>query len=77
MLSAQQKLSDSFKAISADALKNSTQSFLELATARFEKLHENSKGDLKLRQSAIDELVKPIQEALTKVNQKNQRSKNR
>jgi DNA recombination protein RmuC len=72
LLSAQQKLSDSFKALSADALKNSTQSFLELATARFEKLQETSKGDLQLRQRAINELVKPIQEALCKVDQKNQ-----
>ncbi len=71
VLVAQQKLSDSFKALSADALKNSAHSFLELATARFEKLHETSKGDLQLRQRAIDELVKPIQEALTQVNHKN------
>lgn len=72
VLAAQQKLSDSFKALSADALKNSTQSFLELATARFEKLQESAKGDLQLRQRAIDELVKPLQETLSKVNHKNQ-----
>jgi DNA recombination protein RmuC len=71
VLVAQQKLSDSFKAISADALKNSTQSFLELATARFDKLQESAKGDLQLRQRAIDELVKPLQETLSKVNLKN------
>lgn len=71
VLMAQQKLSDSFKALSADALQNSSHSFLELATARFEKLQESSKGDLQLRQRAIDELIKPIQEALTQVNHKN------
>lgn len=71
VLAAQQKLSDSFKALSADALKNSTQSFLELATARFDKLQESAKGDLQLRQLAIDELVKPLQETLLKVNHKN------
>ena len=72
LFTAQQKFSDAFKALSADALKNSTHSFLELATARFEKLQESSKGDLQLRQKAIHELVKPIQEALSKVDQKNQ-----
>lgn len=72
VLAAQQKLSDSFKALSADALKNSAQSFLELATARFDKLQESAKGDLQLRQRAIDEMVKPLQETLSKVNHKNQ-----
>lgn len=71
LLAAQQKLSDSFKALSADALKNSTQSFLELATARFDKLQESAKGDLRERQKAIDELIKPLQETLSKVNHKN------
>jgi DNA recombination protein RmuC len=71
LLNAQQKLGESFKAISADALKNSTHSFLELAMAKFEKLQETAKGDLKLRESAISELVKPLKEALCKVDQKN------
>ncbi|MBA3238391.1 MAG: DNA recombination protein RmuC [Parachlamydiaceae bacterium] len=72
ILVAQKNLSDSFKALSADALKNSAHSFLEIATARFEKLQEGAKGDLQLRQRAIDEMVKPIQEALSKVDIKNQ-----
>lgn len=67
---AQQQLTDTFKAISADALKNSSQSFLDLATSRLEKFHEGARGDLLMRQRAIDELVKPIKESLEKFDQK-------
>lgn len=68
---AQQKFSDTFKALSADALKNSTHSFLELAAARFEKLQEGTKGELKNHHRSIDELIKPIKESLEKVDKKN------
>ncbi len=67
---AQKKLSDAFKALSADALKNNTQSFLELAKATLSKFQETAKGDLQLRQKAIDGLVKPLQESLKKVDNK-------
>ena len=67
---AQLKLTDTFKALSADAMKSSAQTFLDLAAARFEKLQEGSKGDLQLRQKAIDELVKPIKEKLDKFDTK-------
>jgi DNA recombination protein RmuC len=72
LVHAQQKLADSFKALSADALKNSTHSFLELAMAKFEKLQEGAKGELQQRQLAINELVQPIKEALNRVDKKNQ-----
>lgn len=67
---AQQKLMDSFKVLSADALKSNNHSFLELATAKLEKYQETAKNDLHLRQKAIDELVKPVKESLDKFDHK-------
>lgn len=64
------QLTDTFKALSADALKNNTQSFLDLAAAKFDKLQDGVKHDLNTRQKAIDELVKPIKQSLDKVETK-------
>lgn len=67
---AEQKILTTFKALSADALKNNTQSFLDLATAKLEKFQEGAQTDLNTRQKAIDELVKPIKEKLDKFDTK-------
>ena len=70
LIDVQKQMTDSFKAMSADALKNNTQSFLDLATIKLEKFQEGARGDLQRRQQAIDELVKPIKESLEKVDGK-------
>lgn len=67
---AQQKLSDTFKALSADALNGSNQSFLTLAQATFEKLQDRAKSDLEKREQAINELVKPIYSTLVEFDTK-------
>lgn len=64
---AEQRLTDTFKALSVDSLRLSQQSFLDLAKASFEKHHESAKGDLELRQQAITQLVKPVADSLTRV----------
>lgn len=64
---AEKKLTDSFKALSSEALRANNQSFLELARVTMEKFQEQSKGDLKFRQQAIEEMVRPIRESLDKV----------
>lgn len=69
----QKQMTDTFKAISADALRNNTHSFLELATTKLERFHEGAKGDLQLRQQVIDSLVKPLQESLFQFDQKIQK----
>ncbi len=63
----QQQLQQSFKALSAEALNANNRSFLDLAQTKMEQFQSEAKGDLNNRQLAIDQLVKPLQEALSKV----------
>ncbi len=63
---ARERLSDAFRALSAEALRDSSQSFLQLARASLEKYHEGARGDLDRRQQAIQELVAPVRDSLQK-----------
>jgi DNA recombination protein RmuC len=65
---ATQRLSDTFKALSADALRDNNQSFLELAKSVLERFQTEAKGDLQLRHKAIEELVMPLKESLRDMN---------
>ena len=67
---AAEELSEKFKALSRDALKDNNQSFLQLANSTLAKFQETAKGDLEQRQQAIDQLVKPLKESLEKVDGK-------
>jgi DNA recombination protein RmuC len=67
---AAEELSEKFKALSRDALKDNNQSFLQLAHSTLEKFQETAKGDLELRTRAIDQLVGPLKESLDKVDGK-------
>ena len=67
---AESKLADAFKALSADALRNNNQSFLDLAKQNLEAFQQNAKGELERRQSAIGDLIKPLKESLEKVDGK-------
>ncbi|MEI6194000.1 MAG: DNA recombination protein RmuC [Verrucomicrobiota bacterium] len=57
-------LRDTFKALSADALKQSAPEFLRLAEQSFGKFKETAKGDLAQRQEAIKGLVEPLKQQL-------------
>ncbi|HEX9941743.1 MAG TPA: DNA recombination protein RmuC [Thermoanaerobaculia bacterium] len=67
---AQGRLSDAFKALSAEALQNNNASFLHLAKTTLERFQESARGDLDRRQQAIGELVLPLKESLQKVDEK-------
>jgi DNA recombination protein RmuC len=64
-----EELKESFQALSADALKSNNQAFLHLANATLEKFQSEAKGDLELRQQAVENLVAPIGESLRKVDE--------
>ena len=63
---AEKKLGDAFEALSARALRHSQESFLREASATLEKFHEKATGELEKRRQAVGELVKPIQEMLSR-----------
>jgi DNA recombination protein RmuC len=67
---AQDRLSDTFKVLSAEALSNNNANFVHLAKATLEKFQESAQGDLDRRQQAIGELVLPLKESLHKVDEK-------
>jgi DNA recombination protein RmuC len=64
---AELKLRDAFASLSADALRHNNQSFLALAQTKLGEFHQSASSDLEKRQKAVDDLVRPIQEALVRV----------
>lgn len=67
---AHERLTNEFKALSADALRVNRSDFLEQAKQAFAQLQQQSVGDLDQRKQAVEALVKPIRESLDKVDQK-------
>ncbi|TAK93748.1 MAG: DNA recombination protein RmuC [Verrucomicrobia bacterium] len=57
-------LREAFRAMSAEALKQSAPEFLRLAEQTFGKLQESAKGDLEKRQESIKVLVEPLKQQL-------------
>ena len=63
---AKAQLTDSFKALSAEALRSNNASFLELAKTQMEQFQVSARGDLEQRQKAFEAVVGPIRESLDK-----------
>jgi DNA recombination protein RmuC len=64
---AELKMRDAFASLAADALRRNNQSFLDLAGARLARLQESATADLDHRRNAVAELVRPIHDALARV----------
>jgi len=62
--------SDSFKALSSEALEKNNELFLKLAQQKFANIEERSQSELDKRKESINQLVKPLQESLLKVDNK-------
>lgn len=61
---AELKLTDTFKALSSEALKLSAEQFLQLAKSTLSRHTEEAKGELEKRKTAIEGLVAPVKESL-------------
>src|SRR5690349_2561761 len=64
---ARRSLETTMKALASDALATSGRSFLELAKSQLEQLQQKTTLDLDQRKQAVEHLVAPIRESLTKV----------
>ncbi len=65
----EEKLTEAFKVLSADALEQNNRRFLDLAKVSLEKFQEGARGDLERRQQSIADLVTPVKETLHKLDQ--------
>ncbi len=60
-------LTTTIKALSAEALRDNRESFLALANESLGRFQENAKGQLELRTQAVDALLRPVNETLSKL----------
>jgi DNA recombination protein RmuC len=64
---AQERLSASFKALSAEALQSSMAQLSQLARAQLDAAQAEAKGELDKRRQAVEQLVAPLKEQLGRV----------
>jgi DNA recombination protein RmuC len=69
-LSALPSFETTMKAVASDALAQSNQTLLDLAKSQLEQLQQKTTLDLEQRKQAVEHLVAPIKESLTKVDGK-------
>jgi DNA recombination protein RmuC len=64
---AEQRLREAFAALSADALRQNSSSFLDLAKASLGEFQRGAAGDLAQRQQAVGALVQPLKDVVERV----------
>jgi len=64
---AETRLREAFSALSSDALKQNNESFLQLARASLAEFQRAATTDLDGRQKAVEAIVQPLRESLTRV----------
>lgn len=69
---AENKLAEvekTFALLSSEALRQNSKSFLQLAQESLKQFHVQAKGDLDLKEKSVENMVRPIREALEKTEQ--------
>ena len=66
---ARTQLSETFGNLSSQALKHNSEEFLKLAQENLKQFHTKAQGDLSQKEQAIENLLKPIKDALNKTEQ--------
>src|SRR5215813_9775008 len=61
------RLAEHFQALAGQALDQTTQRFLELATGRLEAANAKAAGELDTRKAAVEHMVEPLKETLARV----------
>lgn len=61
-----ERLREAFRALAAESLKDNNEQFLRLAEENLRRFQQQAKGELEQKEKSIENLVKPINEALKK-----------
>ncbi|MCK5092973.1 MAG: DNA recombination protein RmuC, partial [Gammaproteobacteria bacterium] len=63
---AREELSSAFHSLSNEALKHNNETFLKLAQENLKQFQIKAQGDLEQREKSVENMIKPIREALEK-----------
>lgn len=70
-LAQQRRMAERFKALSNEALQNNNALFLDLAKSVLAREHEAAKEHVQQRESAVNDMLKPFQESLSRLEMQN------
>lgn len=66
---ASEEMKNTFDSLAVKALQSNNESFLQLAQASLAQFQQQATGDLEQRKQAVEALVRPLTDSLTKVDQ--------